>query len=198
AGAGVAAPASGSAAKAGGHVGMGGALRVYTQSDFDFIDPALDYCSHGWNVQYATDCKLLNFPDKEATAGGTRITPEVATSLPAVSSNGKTYTFNLKKTYKFADGSGVAAANFAYAFNRDLQPKMSSPATTFEEDILGAKAVEAGTAGSASGIKVLSKYKLRIPLTHVAPDFLARVTEPFFAALRPGTPAHPRGITPRA
>jgi len=193
--AGFASPASSNSAKTGGHVAKGGTLRVDTLSDFDFIDPALDYYSHGWNVQYVTDCKLLNFPDKEATAGGTRITPEVATSLPAVSSNGKTYTFNLKKTYKFADGSGVAAANFAYAFNRDLQPKMSSPATTFEEDIVGAKDVENGKAATASGIKVLSKYKLQITLTHVAPDFLARITMPFFAAIRTDTPVNPDGIS---
>ena len=42
-------------------------------SDFDFIDPALDYFSHGWQMQYATSCKLLSFPDKEASAGGTKI-----------------------------------------------------------------------------------------------------------------------------
>ena len=110
------------------------------------------YAQSRQRTRVNTTCKLLNFPDKEATAGGTRIVPEVAASLPAVSKDGKTYTFTLKKTYKFADGSGVAAANFAYAFNRDLQPKMSSPATTFEEDIVGAKDVENGKAPTMSGL----------------------------------------------
>src|SRR5919201_5175785 len=185
--AGFASPASSNSAKAGAHVAKVGTLREDQRSDFDFIDPALAYFSHSWQVEYATTCKLLNFPDKEATAGGTRIVPEVATSLPAVSRDGKTYTFTLKKTFKFADGSPVTAANFAYAFNRDLQPKMSSPATTFIEDIKGADAVLAGKASSASGIKVLSPYKLRITLTHVAPDFLARITMPFFSAIRTDT-----------
>jgi len=192
--AGFASPASSNATKAGAHAAKGGTLRVDQRSDFDFVDPALAYFSHSWQVEYSTTCKLLNFPDKEATAGGTRITPEVATSLPAVSKDGKTYTFTLKSSYKFADGSPVTAANFAYAFNRDLQPKMSSPATTFIEDIKGAKDVEGGKAATASGVKVLSPTKLRITLTKVSPDFLARITMPFFSAIRTDTPINPDGI----
>src|SRR2546426_12034724 len=121
--AGFASPASSNSTKSGGKGARGGTLRVDQRSDFDFIDPALAYFSHSWQVEYSTTCKLLNFPDKEATAGGTRIVPEVAASLPAVSRDGKTYTFTLKKSFKFADGSNVTAANFAYALNRDLQPK---------------------------------------------------------------------------
>jgi ABC-type transport system substrate-binding protein len=192
--AGFASPASSNPTNAGKNRAVGGTLRVDQRSDFDFIDPALAYFSHSWQVEYSTTCKLLNFPDKEASAGGTRIVPEVAASLPAVSRDGKTYTFTLKKTYKFADGSAVTAANFAYALNRDLQPKMSSPSTTFIEDIAGAKAVLAGTASSASGIKVVSPYKLRITLTKVAPDFLARITMPFFSAIRTDLAVNPDGI----
>src|SRR6266545_5215492 len=191
--AGFASPASSNPTKAGANGAVGGTLRVDLTSDFDFIDPALDYYSHGWQLQYATTCKLLNFPDKEATAGGTRISPDAAASLPAVSRDGKTYTFTVKSGLKFADGSAVTAANFAYAFNRDLQPKMSSPATTFIEDIRGAKDVEQGKASTASGIKV-SGNKLTIKLTHVAPDFLARITMPFFSAIRTDTPINPDGI----
>ena len=192
--AGFASPASSNPTKAGAKSAVGGTLRVDQRSDFDFIDPALAYYSHSWQLEYSTTCKLLNFPDKEATAGGTQITPEVAAGLPAVSRDGKTYTFKLKKTYKFADGTPVTAANFAYAINRDLQPKMSSPATTFIEDIAGAKAVLAGTAASASGVKAVNATTLRISLTKVAPDFLARITMPFFAAVKTDTPINPDGI----
>jgi len=191
--AGFASPASSNATKIAGQGAVGGTLRVDLTSDFDFIDPALDYYSHGWQLQYNTTCKLLNFPAKEASAGGTRITPDAAAALPAVSKDGKTYTFTVKSGLKFADGSAVSAANFAYAFNRDLQPKMSSPATTFIEDIVGAKAVEAGTASTASGISVKGN-KLTIKLTHVAPDFLARITMPFFSAVRTDTPINPDGV----
>jgi len=192
--AGFASPASSNSSKAGAKAAVGGTLRIDTTSDYDFIDPSLAYFSHSWQVLYSTSCKLLNFPDKEASAGGTRIVPEVATALPAVSRDGKTYTFKLKNTFKFADGSAVTAANFAYAMNRNLQPKMSSPATTFMEDIVGAKAVLAGSAASASGIKAVNATTLRITLTKVAPDFLARITMPFFSAIRTDLPVNPDGI----
>jgi len=191
--AGFASPASSNSAKAGAKVARGGTLRVDQRSDFDFIDPALAYFSHSWQVEYATTCKLLNFPDKEASAGGTRVAPEVARSLPAVSKDGKTYTFTIRSGFKFADGSPVTAANFAYAINRDLQPKMSSPSTTFIEDIVGAKAVLDGKASTASGVKA-SGNKLTIKLTKVAPDFLARITMPFFSAVKTDLPVNPDGI----
>ena len=191
--AGFASPASSNPAKAGSKAARGGTLRVDQRSDFDFIDPALAYFSHSWQVEYATTCKLLNFPDKEASAGGTRIVPEVARSLPAVSKDGKTYTFTVRSGFKFADGSAVTAANFAYAINRDLQPKMSSPATTFIEDIVGAKAVLDGKASTATGVKA-SGSKLTIKLTKVAPDFLARITMPFFSAVKTDLPVNPDGI----
>jgi ABC-type transport system substrate-binding protein len=192
--AGFASPASSNSAhKAGALVAKGGTLRVDQRSDFDFVDPALSYYSHVWQAEYSTTCKLLNFPDKEATAGGTQIKPEVATSLPTVSANGKTYTFTVGNAYKFADGTPVTAANFAYAINRDLQPKMSSPATTFIEDIVGATDVLNGKAATASGIQVKGN-KLIITLKKVAPDFLARITMPFFGAVKTDTPVNPDGI----
>jgi peptide/nickel transport system substrate-binding protein len=192
--AGFAAPAEGGKAKAGANEARGGTLRVDLTSDMDFVDPSLAYFSHSWNMLYETSCKLLNFPDKEAAAGGTRLTPEVATSLPTVSRDGKTYTFNLRKTFRFADGSQVTAANFVYAINRDLNPKMSSPATTFIEDVVGAKAVLDGKASKASGVRAIGKWKVQIKLTQVAPDFLARITMPFYSAVKTNTPLSPDGV----
>ena len=188
-------PASSDSSKGGMHGAKGGTLHVDLAADFNFIDPALNYSSNGWQMQYTTLCKLLNFPDKEATAGGTKISPEVATSLPTISKSGKTYTFTLKRTFKFADGTPVTAQNFVYAMNRVLQPKMSSPAIDFMADIAGAQAVIDGQAQTAGGIKAIGKYKLQITLTKVAPDFLARITMPFFAAVKTDTPVNPDGVS---
>jgi peptide/nickel transport system substrate-binding protein len=192
--AGFASPASSNASKASSQGAKGGTLRVDITSDFDFIDPALDYYSFGWTMQFATSCKLLNFPDKEANQGGSKITPEVATALPAVSRDGKTYTFTLRNTFKFADGTPVTAASFAYAMNRDLLPKMVSPAIDFMTDIKGANAVIDGKAQTASGIRAKGN-KLIITLTRPAPDFLARITMPFFSAVKTDTPINPNGVS---
>jgi peptide/nickel transport system substrate-binding protein len=192
--AGFASPATSSPSKASGADRRGGTLRVDLRSDFDFVDPALAYFSHSWQLGFMTEAKLLNFPDKEASAGGLRIIPEVATSLPAISRDGKTYTFTLKKTYRFHTGAPITAANFVYALNRNAQKKMSSPATTFMEDIVGEPAVAAGRASKISGVKAIGKYKLQIKLTKNAPDLLARLTMPFFSAVPLNAPIVAEGL----
>jgi ABC-type transport system substrate-binding protein len=172
----------------------GGTLRVDLTSDFDFVDPALAYFSHSWQLGFMTEAKLLNFPDREARAGGLRIIPEVARSLPAISRNGRTYTFNLRTNYRFHTGARITAANFVAALNRNAQRRMSSPATTFMEDIVGANAVVQGRATRISGIRALGPYRLQIRLTKNAPDLLARLTMPFFSAIPLNTPIVPEGV----
>jgi peptide/nickel transport system substrate-binding protein len=172
----------------------GGTLRVDLTSDFDFVDPALAYFSHSWQLGFMTEAKLLNFPDREASAGGLRIIPEVARSLPAISRNGRTYTFNLRNNYRFHTGARITAANFVAAFNRNAQRRMSSPATTFMEDIVGANAVIQGRASRVSGVRAIGRYRLQINLTRNAPDLLARITMPFFSAIPLNTPIVAEGV----
>jgi peptide/nickel transport system substrate-binding protein len=170
----------------------GGTLRVDIRNDFDFIDPSLAYFSHSWQMQYATQLTLMSFPDKEGQAGS-RVVPSAAAGMPVVSRDGKTYTFTLRPGFKFSNGAPVTAANFAAAMNRALNPKMSSPASSFLDDVVGAKAVQNGGATSASGIKA-NGLKLTIQLTKVSPDFTARMSMPFFSAIPANLPIVAEGI----
>ena len=71
----------------------GGTLRVnLLDTDFEFSDPGLAYDTLAWSMLYATQLKLLNFPDKMAPAAS-QLYPEAATAFPTVSKDGKTYTF---------------------------------------------------------------------------------------------------------
>ena len=170
----------------------GGTLRVDSRSDFDYVDPALAYFTHSWQLQYATQLKLMNYPDADGPAG-TRLRPEAAAGFPIVSNNGRTYTFRIKKGFRFSNGTPVTASNFAYAILRTLNPRMQSPAASFVEDIAGAKAVIEGKASKAAGIRVRGD-RLIVTLTRVAPDFLARISMPFFSAVPANTPVQPDGI----
>ena len=170
----------------------GGVFRMDSRSDFDYIDPQLAYFSHTWQMGNAVNLHLLGYPDKEGVEG-TRLVAEAATGLPTVSSDGKTYTFTVKSGFKFSDGSPVTAANFAASLNRALDPKMQSPASSFVEDIVGAKAVLDGKASTASGVKA-SGQTLTIKLTTVAPDFLARMTMEFFPAIPVNLPHIAEGV----
>src|SRR5438105_15831221 len=67
----------------------GGTFVAELSTDVDYVDPGLDYLSSGWEIQYATGCKLLNYPDTNGARGG-QLVPEVAAGFPKVSQNGKT------------------------------------------------------------------------------------------------------------
>src|SRR4051812_10318355 len=177
----------------------GGTMKIALQSDTDFTDPALDYYQLGWEIEYSTCVKLLNYPDAKG-AEGSKLVPEAAAALPTVSNGGKTYVFTVPKKYQFSPPSSqfVTAKTFQFVINRLANPKMQSPAAPFLNDIVGAQAVLDGKATSVSGVKV-SGNKLKITLTGPHPDFLARIAMPFFCALPTNTPLDPQGVnTPSA
>jgi peptide/nickel transport system substrate-binding protein len=158
----------------------GGVLRVDLQPDFDSVDPALALLPQTWQLEYATCLKLMNFPDKEASQGGSRPVPEAAAALPSISRDGRTYTFTIRKGLRFNTGATVTAANFAFAMNRVLAPALASPGATFLTDVVA--------------IDVPMPYRLRIVLRRPAPDLLSRLTLPYFCALPLDTPTDPSGV----
>src|SRR5205823_13898558 len=89
------------------------------------IDPQLSYVTTGWWLEYATAVKLYNWSDR-----GSKLVPEVASRL-VVSNRGKTYTFFLRKGFRFSDGSPVNAKSFKYAFERAANRDLASPAQAF-------------------------------------------------------------------
>src|SRR2546421_3897327 len=159
----------------------GGTFVAELSTDVDYVDPGLDYLSTGWEIQYATACKLMNYPDKNG-AESSQIQPELAPGFPRISNNGKTYAFTIRSGFKFSNGQPVTAASVAAAFNRDANPKLQSPAQPFLGDIAGADAMINGKASSISGIKVAGNT-ITFTLTAAAPDFIARTSMPFFQAI---------------
>ena len=161
-------------------------LHVAYRSDFDFIDPALAYYTHSWNAEYATCVKLVNVDDR----GG--IVPEAA-PFPQISKDGRTYTFAIRSGFRFyPGGQPLTAADFAWSIRREVVPRMSSPATTYLQDIVGAKHLLAGRVGHPLGVHTRGA-ELTITLVQPASDFVARLTMPFFCAVRTGTLVDPDG-----
>src|SRR4051812_18611752 len=180
--------AAGAAAKSAKVGATGGTLNVDTSTDVDYTDPALDYLSTGWEIEYSTCLKLMNYPDANG-AKGSQLIPEAAAGFPKVSSGGKVYDFNVKASFtKFSDGSPVTAANFKAAIDRDADPKMQSPAVPFFSDIVGSD------KSPVSGAKVKGSH-LVITLTKASPDFLARMAMPFFCAVPTNLAHDPNGVT---
>ncbi len=165
----------------------GGTLNVDLTTDVDYTDPALSYLSTGWELEYATGLKLLNYPDGLGPRTS-QLVPEAAAGFPKVSNNGKTYDFTVKTNFtKFSNGQAVTAAAFKAAFDRIADPKMQSPAHAFMSDIVGSN------TSPVSGVKVKGNH-LTVTLVKASPDFLARVAMPFFAAIPPNLTHDPNGV----
>jgi peptide/nickel transport system substrate-binding protein len=165
----------------------GGTLRLGLFRDVDSLDPAIAYGLESWMIEFATCAKLYNYPDRPSPAG-TIVIPEVATSLPKVSKDGKTQTIQLKRTYRFHTGRRITAASFVAAFNRDANPKLESPATAYLHEIVGADAVVNGKAQSISGVRTVGRYTLQIRTTRLVPDLASRLTMPLFCPIATKTP----------
>jgi len=163
--------------------------------DVDHVDPALAYYAPSWALSYATGAKLFNYPDAPAP-GGSRLVPEVAAGVPRVSRDGRTYTFHLKKTYRFSDGQPVTARNFTRALYRAAHPRMSSPGYEFISDVVGARAFNRRQTRSLTGVRVLDAHTLRIQLKKPRGDLLARLAMPFFAAVPMYLEVTPDGVRP--
>src|SRR3954464_12364046 len=79
---------------------VGGTLRVnLSTTDVQYTDPSLEYESTGWQVEYATALKLLNWKETKA-----QLFPEAATSFPLVSAGGKRYTFHIRPGQRLSNG----------------------------------------------------------------------------------------------
>jgi peptide/nickel transport system substrate-binding protein len=174
-------------AKTGKAGAVGGTLNVDLSTDVDYTDPALDYLSTGWEIEYATCLKLMNYPDANGPKSS-QLIPEAAAGFPKISSGGKVYDFTVSAGFtKFSNGQAVTPANFKAAFDRNADPKMQSPSLPFFSDIVGSG------SSPVSGVKVKGSH-LVITLTKAAPDFLARMAMPFFCAVPTNLPHDPNGV----
>ena len=176
-----------------GQARVGGTFKHSLSVDIDYVDPALAYYVPSWSIMYATAGMLMNYPGAPAPRGS-RLQPEISAGFPQISRNGLTYTFRLRQNYRLSNGQPVTAANFVYAFNRNLNRRMSSPAQPFLEDVVGATAVIEGRASRATGIRAIGRYGLQLRLTQRAPDLLARLAMPFFQAIQTNLPIEPEGV----
>ncbi|MGH2867715.1 MAG: BTAD domain-containing putative transcriptional regulator, partial [Solirubrobacteraceae bacterium] len=172
----------------------GGTLRMVSSTDIDFMDPALAYGDLSQQLVYATCAQLLNYPDQAGSAGSV-LTPEVARALPTRSSDGRTYTFQIRPGFHFSPPSteAVSAQTFKHTIERTLNPNTHSPLAHYLADVVGARAYMAGKASDIVGVTARADT-LTIRLRDPAPDFLARLAQPAFCAVASNTPIDRNGV----
>lgn len=161
-------------------------------SDVQSLDPALSYEIFGGQLLQATCARLLNYRDASGKAG-TQLYPEVAAAMPEVSADGRTYTFTVRKGFRFNTGEPVTAKSFVRAFVRAAHPKMVSPGLGFMTDIVGAEAFHAGKAKTLPGVRAEGD-ELTIRLTEPSGTLEHRVAFTFFCAVPVDLPIDPDGV----
>jgi peptide/nickel transport system substrate-binding protein len=109
----------GAAKKDGVGAKSGGSIVVATNSGPDYLDPALAGDAIAWQALWNVYTPLLTYPHSAGAAGG-KLVPGLATGLPQISADGKTYKLTLRKGLKYSDGKAVKASDFEHTVKRIL------------------------------------------------------------------------------
>ncbi len=161
-----------------------GGARLTTQDDFFSLDPAFGSWLH-----YTTCANLVTYPDKPAPEGS-RIVPEVAEAVPVPTAGGTTYTFRIRRGFRFSPPSNeaVTAMTFKSTIERVTNPRLKSPLANQFSGIVGYHAYVTGKAREISGI-VARGRTLTIRLTQPDGGFLASLAGGAACAVPRDTPA---------
>jgi peptide/nickel transport system substrate-binding protein len=113
----------------------GGSITIAQTSQPDALDPALAYTANSWEAIWVVYTPPLTYEHAEGE-DGTKLIPGVAEALPEISSDGKTYSFTVRKGLKYSDGTPVKASDFEHTVKRVLN--LQSGGSYLFQGIVGA------------------------------------------------------------
>src|SRR6266581_9147985 len=162
----------------------GGTFTILANQSFGVADPAQNYTLEQWQLLIDTHDGLVQFQRVGGTAG-TKIVPDLATSLPQPTNGGKTYTFQIRKGIKFSNGQTMKPSDFVTTFERQFT--VPGP-TSFYSGIVGAdKCSTKGCDLSQGVVADDSAYTLTINLAAPDPEFFDKLALPFAYVIPAGT-----------
>src|SRR5262249_6960132 len=104
----------------GGGGTSGGTATVLMGTAPDYLDPAESYTTQGAEADWIAYTPLLTYRHEAGDAGG-QLIPGLATALPDVSADNKTYTLTLRKGLVYSNGQPVKASDFPYTIERSIK-----------------------------------------------------------------------------
>ena len=185
------------AVRAAGISHRGGTLTVvydgiFEHDEAELLDPAISYTTGGWQALAITNDGLLTF-QRAGGSAGTHLVPDLATTIPTPTDDGKTYTFQLRSGIRYSNGRLVRPQDFRTAIARSLayQPSQGGgPGPTYFAGIVGAAACLKApnkpcdlSRGIVTGSNTISFH-----LVEPDPDFLFKLAEPTAYAEPADTP----------
>jgi ABC-type transport system substrate-binding protein len=149
----------------------GATLTAAFTDNFTTMDPAMGYDPFSWTGEHAVFDALLGYAAKPGVAG-TKIVPDIAKAMPAVSGSGRVYTVELRQDVRFAPpvNRTVTAQDVKYSLERALAKSTAGPMyqSSFYAPLAGSKAFWSGKAKHISGIRVLNRFAVQFRLS--SPD----------------------------
>jgi peptide/nickel transport system substrate-binding protein len=126
----------------------GGILTVYSQEDFQHLDPGESYFALDYAVMSATQRSLFSYPPNSSTT----LEPDLATTVPTVANGGitdggKTVTVHIQPDVKFNPPTNrvVTSADVKYAIERSANPNVANAYfVPYYGDIVGAANAKGG------------------------------------------------------
>jgi ABC-type transport system substrate-binding protein len=169
-----------------------GTLRIAFPTDYKSLDPAQMSDTNTLQVLRLLYQGLLDCDDDM------NLVPWLAARMPEVSADKRTYTFEIKRGVRFANGRELIADDFVYSIERNFEPATRATGTGFLRNIRGSEAFQKARAEDAEregterrrrlaepirleGVRVLDDpYTLQIELEQPDLAFPWIVTLPFF------------------
>ncbi|HWX87257.1 MAG TPA: ABC transporter substrate-binding protein [Solirubrobacteraceae bacterium] len=143
--------ACGSASKSSTSASTGGTATVLMGTAPDSLDPGLGFTTQSYEATWITYTGLVTYAHAPGEAG-TKLIAGVAESLPRISSDGKTYTFTLRKGLVYSNGTPVKASDFTHTIERAIKLGWGDK-SFLTENIAGGEEFDKGKAATISGIQ---------------------------------------------
>jgi peptide/nickel transport system substrate-binding protein len=162
-----------------------GHITISQSSQPDHLDPALASDAGALEPLWLVYTPLLTYRHAEGEEGAELI-PGLATDLPEISADGRTYSLELREDLSYSDGSPVLASDFERAIARVLY--LRSPGARFYKRILGAEEYlrSHSRSGDIAGIRTDDETRgITIELERPDPAFQNALAMTF-AGLVPG------------
>jgi peptide/nickel transport system substrate-binding protein len=185
----------------GGGGSEGGTATVLMGTAPDYLDPQESYTTQGWEPNRISYTPLIDYKHVNGAAGN-EVIPGLATALPQISADQKTYTLTLRKGLVFSNGQPVKASDFKCTVERVLKVNWGGK-SFITDNVVGATAYDKGQSNDISGITTDdSTGKITIQLIKPYGAFTNVIATPNFGVVPCGQPMHtlttqmPPGVGP--
>jgi peptide/nickel transport system substrate-binding protein len=172
---------------------MGGVIRFEENALFQSLGKSLDPAQFAgfsqWQMLSLTNDGLVTYRRVGGLAGSS-VVPDLATSLPAPTDNGRTYTFRLRSGIRYSTGALVRPEDFRHEFERIFRLN-NAYAEGFYTGIVGARACaqKPKECSFARGIVPNDAADtVTFHLTVPDPDFFYKLAFPWADAIPAKTP----------